>query len=103
MRRAREQGIVPAQRDVVDRGHLTRDPEHTETVRPVGRNLEVDHRIVRAIRCGGLRLDAGQLEAGQMQRGGDLGYGDRRFDQVAQPGDEHSHCGNCSRKRMSFS
>ena len=86
------------QRQSVRRSDLARHADDGHGIRTIGGDLEIEHRI--AVANG---LDALDGETAHRHR---LRNGLRRagnVDTLTQPGEEDSHSGNCSRKRMSFS
>ena len=91
-------------RQVVRGGDLSGQSENRETVGPVRCHLEVDDRVADAH-----RFDGRDLEPSERKRGCELVGGGADVDEVTDPGNEELHdrsdtqCGNCSRKRRSFS
>ncbi len=70
----------------IRRRHLARQPDHAEAVRPVGRDLEVDHRV-----AGVQRFDGRNLEAAQPERLGDLFRSRLHVDKITEPGNDEPH------------
>jgi hypothetical protein len=89
-----------AERHAVLHGDLAGHPDDAEAIRPVGRDLEVDHRIIGAPLD---RVHRRDLEAAHGEVLRELVDRDGDVDVLLQPRDEDSHDANCSRKRRSFS
>jgi len=86
-----------AQRQAVGGGHLARQPQHGQAVGPVRGDLEIDDGVVA------LAVDPLHRKAAYREPYGDVGRRSRHVHELLQPGEEHLHSGNCSRKRRSFS
>ena len=82
-------GHVPS----VDGRHLAGDTGHAQAVGPVGRDLEIEYRVLapgRAIRDRRRRLDGRHLEPVRGERLGQLVHAHRDGDELTQPGNQDS-------------
>jgi hypothetical protein len=86
------------ERQLERRSDLARHAEDRHAVWTIAGHLEVDDRVFRAD-----TLDALDGEATQRHDTCDLVRVLAHIDELAQPGEENLHAGNCSRKRRSFS
>ena len=79
------------EREVVDRGHLARQTDDAEAIRPVGRHLEIDDGVIiaRAVHP----FDGRHLESAQPDFLGDVFRRSVDVDEIAQPGNQESHTG----------